>query len=64
MHHTSELDKLLLFSNVRISDKISRLFKQKLFPYMEKTKQRTKQTILKILKMKRLKKEKFLWFSH
>ena len=61
MHHTSELDKLLLSSNVRISDKISRLFKQK---YMEKTKQRTKQTILKILKMKRLKKEKFLWFSH
>ena len=64
MHHTSELDKLLLSSNVRISDKISRLFQQKLFPYMQKTKQRTKSTIIKnSINEKVQKGEIFMVFS-
>ena len=33
-----ELHKLLLPSNIRVSDKIVRLFKQKAFPYIAKTK--------------------------
>lgn len=42
MHHMLELHKLLLPSNIRVSDKIVRLFKQKAFPYIAKTKSKKK----------------------
>ena len=38
MCHMLEPHKLLLPSNIRVSDKIARQFKQKAFPYIAKTK--------------------------
>ena len=59
MHHMLELHKLLLPSNIRVSDKIVRLFKQKAFPYIAKTKSKIKKTNKKILKMTKFSRKKF-----